>query len=142
MKHCLNCGSLLKDGAKFCCECGKPVPQGRVCHHCGAIVDEGDMFCHKCGNRLEPPKITVKTDSLQKTCPKCGTLLDGKDVYCPNCGHSAVKKHLSPLKKGNQLFEKKSQNDGLSWLFDLWNILGYIIFFLILYIILRVLLHG
>ena len=56
MVNCKNCGEEVKDGAKFCQNCGSEV-----------IVEEEDLtgtkFCSKCG--FEMPKAT-------KFCPECG----------------------------------------------------------------------
>ena len=48
---CAQCGSELKPGAKFCPECGTPVPRERHCTNCGAKVAPGVKFCPECGTK-------------------------------------------------------------------------------------------
>lgn len=49
MKQCLNCKSLIDDGAKFCPECGIKVENVRRCVKCGKEIDEDSIFCPYCG---------------------------------------------------------------------------------------------
>lgn len=49
---CSNCGTSLKAGAKFCSECGTPVPVKKFCSECGTQVDPNSKFCPNCGNKL------------------------------------------------------------------------------------------
>jgi uncharacterized OB-fold protein len=46
MPNCTKCGQPLKEGAKFCEECGAPV---NYCAKCGALLKEGTAFCGACG---------------------------------------------------------------------------------------------
>lgn len=62
MKFCRNCGSQLKDSAKFCPVCGapadpseapQPVSQNELfCPVCSAPVPENAKFCKNCGAKL------------------------------------------------------------------------------------------
>ena len=52
--HCPGCGTPALDGAKFCHNCGAPLP--------APAPQEGDRFCPKCR------KMT-----RGKFCPDCGT---------------------------------------------------------------------
>jgi membrane protease subunit (stomatin/prohibitin family) len=69
---CSNCGATVKEGVKFCPECGKPM--GNVCPKCGKVVADGAKFCPECGA------------SMKKTCPKCGAELSPNAKFCPECG--------------------------------------------------------
>lgn len=54
MSNCTQCGQPLKEGAKFCGECGAPL---RHCPRCGALVKEDATFCGQCGaavNQVAP----------------------------------------------------------------------------------------
>jgi predicted nucleic acid-binding Zn ribbon protein len=47
---CPQCGSPLKQGAKFCSECGAAL--SLFCPSCGAPREVGDRFCSVCGVKL------------------------------------------------------------------------------------------
>ena len=49
MSVCSNCGAELNVGAKFCEECGTPVPQTKACPKCGAQLKPEAKFCSECG---------------------------------------------------------------------------------------------
>ena len=46
MPNCTKCGQPLKEGAKFCGQCGAAV---RCCSKCGHPLPEGAAFCGQCG---------------------------------------------------------------------------------------------
>lgn len=69
---CVKCGATLKEGAKFCPECGEK--QFLACPQCGAKLNASDKFCPECGQ------------SLKSTCPNCGTELRKNAKFCPECG--------------------------------------------------------
>lgn len=46
---CTSCGNPLAPGAKFCPECGTPVPQAKACSNCGNEIAPGAKFCPNCG---------------------------------------------------------------------------------------------
>ncbi len=71
-EKCPSCGTAVKEGAKFCPECGKPMQS--LCPACGKPVKEGAKFCSECG------------ESLQPVCPKCGANLNAGAKFCPECG--------------------------------------------------------
>ncbi len=71
-EKCPSCGVSVKEGAKFCPDCGKPMQT--LCPKCGAPVKEGSKFCAECGTSLQP------------TCPKCGKQLNPGAKFCPECG--------------------------------------------------------
>lgn len=49
MSKCSNCGAELDEGAKFCMECGTPVPQVKKCIQCGMELPLKARFCFGCG---------------------------------------------------------------------------------------------
>lgn len=69
---CTKCGAKLKQGAKFCPECGEK--QVMECPKCKAVISPKDKFCPECGQ------------SLALTCAKCGTELKKGAKFCPECG--------------------------------------------------------
>lgn len=74
MVQCKDCGAQMKEGAKFCPECGKK--QGLSCPACGADISNKAKFCPECGkNLVEKPK-----------CKNCGVELKKGVKFCPECG--------------------------------------------------------
>ena len=52
--YCVNCGSALAVGGRFCSKCGTavtapPIPR---CPNCGAQANPGAAFCTQCGAKL------------------------------------------------------------------------------------------
>ncbi|WP_294155394.1 zinc ribbon domain-containing protein [uncultured Selenomonas sp.] len=55
---CTNCGATLMPNAKFCSECGAPVPKPEPvrpthCPICGTELAERAKFCSECGYKIE-----------------------------------------------------------------------------------------
>ncbi len=69
---CPKCGAKVREGAKFCTECGSPM--GSVCPKCGAVLSAGAKFCSECGQKL------------QTVCPKCGAEVSPGAKFCTECG--------------------------------------------------------
>ena len=53
MSVCPKCGADLDVGAKFCVECGAPVPQVKKCVQCGASLPLNVKFCNECGAKQD-----------------------------------------------------------------------------------------
>jgi len=60
MIFCEQCGTQLKDTAKFCNKCGtqvqaavEQVSADIVCAKCGGRLEEGEAFCSQCGVKAE-----------------------------------------------------------------------------------------
>ena len=77
--ECSNCGAKIKEGAKFCPECGQK--QGNTCPKCGTTVKASAKFCPECGESLK--KATK--------CPKCNTEVKTGVKFCPECGEKLEK---------------------------------------------------
>ena len=64
-KKCSSCGSPMKDGEKFCPNCGKQA--GMTCRHCGSEISSTEKFCHSCGKpTTEEPKPVKKEHGKSK----------------------------------------------------------------------------
>ncbi len=121
MITCAECGSVNDDNAKFCGECGKPLPKEQKCPQCGALVPLGKKFCGDCGASLSGNSvgglignknviagdvtntvtsntyITHNQDDSKKavTCAVCGlNMLLTKAYRCPECGEYVCKEHF------------------------------------------------
>ncbi len=71
---CVKCGAKIKDGVKFCPECG--ASQGAECPVCHKHVSKNAKFCPECGANL---KKEIK-------CKKCNATLKKGAKFCPECG--------------------------------------------------------
>ena len=71
---CEKCGVKIREGAKFCPECG--APQGAVCPKCGKAVSKNAKFCPECGENLKKEIV----------CKKCGAKIKKGTKFCPECG--------------------------------------------------------
>lgn len=47
---CPSCKQPLRQGAKFCDNCGAPAPAANLCKSCGKTLRPGARFCDNCGN--------------------------------------------------------------------------------------------
>lgn len=71
---CVKCGANLKEGTKFCYECGEP--QKKRCPKCGVFQEnQNSKFCHECG------------ELLVKKCSACGIIIKNDAKFCPDCGN-------------------------------------------------------
>ena len=65
IKHCIECGTKLKKGHKFCQNCGSNIPSKlpekiKHCPDCGNKIQEGHKFCDNCGFKSEEKKKMFK----------------------------------------------------------------------------------
>jgi len=51
--NCPSCNASVPEAAKFCSECGAPLP--RACPACGHGNPASAKFCSECGAQLAPP---------------------------------------------------------------------------------------
>ncbi len=59
---CSTCGAENRAGAKFCTECGSPLP--RACPSCGSPVGPQAKFCDECGTPLAPSAAPVAFSAI------------------------------------------------------------------------------
>ncbi|MBR6521459.1 MAG: zinc ribbon domain-containing protein [Oscillospiraceae bacterium] len=52
MANCKNCGTALREGARFCAQCGTAVVMDIFCSACGEKLEAGDRFCIYCGTKV------------------------------------------------------------------------------------------
>lgn len=56
-RHCTNCGAALREGVKFCEECGTRIPEEKprklFCTSCGKELSADAAFCRFCGAKRE-----------------------------------------------------------------------------------------
>lgn len=79
---CHSCGAPLKEGQKFCPDCGAEAvqePAAPTCPSCGHPVKPGAKFCTHCGHKFEG----LKPDSV---CPTCGKPVKPGAKFCTGCG--------------------------------------------------------
>ena len=56
---CQQCRIPMNEGARFCSQCGTPVPQPPVtlvCQKCQSELPEGAKFCTECGTSVPEPQ--------------------------------------------------------------------------------------
>ncbi len=93
---CPNCGKAVKQGKKFCSNCGfkiqKDTSQNPAlksasetlivhCPNCGNAVKPGKKFCSNCGFKILGVSETTVTH-----CPNCGNIIKPGKKFCSRCG--------------------------------------------------------
>ncbi|MGC9399432.1 MAG: zinc-ribbon domain-containing protein [Anaerolineae bacterium] len=67
MIRCSKCGSLNRDGSRFCNECGAELQTTRIrCPVCGAVNPVGSVFCDNCHARLVPAEGMVPPEETEE----------------------------------------------------------------------------
>lgn len=59
------------------------------CNKCGKEVKEGTKFCPDCGNQLtggNESKNPQQNTTIKISCPKCGSLIPNGSISCDKCG--------------------------------------------------------
>ncbi|MEM9346412.1 MAG: zinc ribbon domain-containing protein [Planctomycetota bacterium] len=52
MVECPSCGEACDSGARFCDQCGAPIPGPVRCKSCGAMNEPDAKFCSQCGDAM------------------------------------------------------------------------------------------
>ncbi|HAS73393.1 MAG TPA: hypothetical protein DCS67_04550 [Clostridiales bacterium UBA8960] len=71
---CPNCKTEVKEGVKFCPECGNSM--NKTCVHCHVVLKGNPKFCPDCGGKQD----------IEKQCPNCNESIEGSPKFCPHCG--------------------------------------------------------
>jgi uncharacterized membrane protein YvbJ len=74
--NCQRCGTINKQGSRFCENCGAeiaaqpinarpsmPSPPQSVCAKCGAANADDSLFCYSCGTRLQSETTQSKAEA-------------------------------------------------------------------------------
>src|SRR5262249_22822783 len=80
--HCPQCQQANPLGAKFCNECGTPLP--RPCHACGQVNPPQAKFCNECGTSLSGDAAgTSPARSAAPAAPGLASHAATPQVYTP-----------------------------------------------------------
>jgi hypothetical protein len=85
--ECPHCAAAIQPRDNFCGGCGSPL--GRACGLCGLVLREGARFCYDCGaearwsRTLECGSCGHRVAPGARFCPACGT---AQVAGCPECG--------------------------------------------------------
>ena len=80
---CNNCGAQIREGAKFCRNCGAEADNGKCCPSCGNRLKPNSLFCGVCGKQISENK------EYKTYCKKCGEELKYGALFCNYCGTPA-----------------------------------------------------
>jgi class 3 adenylate cyclase/tetratricopeptide (TPR) repeat protein len=108
--NCPHCGALNPQNAKFCNQCGEPLPA--ACPNCGHANPQGAKFCNNCGHRLgqgpvEPAPSPAVSDLPAPPTPPAPTPATGARelegerrnvtiLFCDVQGSTAASERLDP----------------------------------------------
>lgn len=62
---CINCNAIVSANAKFCTNCGEPLPKTKKCIQCGAFIKEEALFCTNCGTKQPVNEENPKVEEVQ-----------------------------------------------------------------------------
>src|SRR5215475_1584697 len=65
---CPSCNASVPEAAKFCSECGAPLP--RACPACGHGNPASAKFCSECGAQLAPAPSPATGEGLARGQPR------------------------------------------------------------------------
>jgi class 3 adenylate cyclase/tetratricopeptide (TPR) repeat protein len=99
--ECPNCRVVLPETAKFCQECGTPLP--RTCPGCGHASPAGAKFCPECGvsfaaKQAEDPKRVPRAVAVTGSAPERRQLTV---MFCDMVGSSTLSTRLDPEEQGD-----------------------------------------
>jgi hypothetical protein len=81
MSKCPKCGCQCEDGAKFCDECGAPIPQEKECPKCHAHIGLNAKFCDECGFSFENVGTKQATIAMGDKNVIAGDVVAHKESY-------------------------------------------------------------
>ena len=81
MVKCPKCFTEVEDGAKFCDECGAPIPQEKKCPKCGVILKPNAKFCSECGYSFKANGATSSGIAMGDKNVVAGDVIGQKDDY-------------------------------------------------------------
>jgi predicted amidophosphoribosyltransferase len=92
--RCPSCEAEVKATARFCEECGTPLP--RTCSSCGAVVSTTANFCPACGAKLTPPSApgAPSTPIAEPTADAQRRQITV--MFCDLVGSTALSERLDP----------------------------------------------
>ena len=84
MATCPDCGAELREGAKFCMECGASIPQVKECPECGTELPANAKFCYECGASQDAEDVEEDEDVEEELAddepaPGCTVLAQSKE---------------------------------------------------------------
>jgi class 3 adenylate cyclase/predicted ATPase len=97
--HCPSCNASLKEGSKFCEQCGSVLP--RVCLTCGHANSAQARFCSECGVGLVPGKPSLAASIGPRPTPLATPASSAERrqltiMFCDMVGSSALSTRLDP----------------------------------------------
>src|SRR5262249_9753635 len=72
--NCPSCNASVPEAAKFCSECGAPLP--RACPACGTGNPASAKFCSECGAQLAPAPSPATGGGLARGQPRFASAED------------------------------------------------------------------
>ncbi len=108
---CSACNAQLKDGAKFCSECG--AAQRKACHVCDATLAPSARFCQECGTPVAgstpatrtahplPGALTVTEPTTTKATSGAGERRHMSVMFCDLVGSVDISRQLDPEDLGD-----------------------------------------
>lgn len=81
MSKCPKCGCQCEEGAKFCDECGAPIPQEKECPKCHAHIGLNAKFCDECGFSFENVGTKQSTIDMGDKNVIAGDVVAHKESY-------------------------------------------------------------
>lgn len=113
---CIHCGSEVRNGAKFCRECGAEIVEKtetlntNMCPVCGSLIEYDAIFCNECGTRLA--ETTETTEDLTDNviiCSCCGNRLKAEALFCGKCGNAINQGQLKTTIRNDENVKKKDK---------------------------------
>jgi Double zinc ribbon len=97
--QCPSCNASLKEGSKFCEQCGSVLP--RLCLTCGHANSAQARFCSECGAGLAPSKQAIgPSRGPRPTAPATpASSVERRQLtimFCDMVGSSALSTRLDP----------------------------------------------